>query len=294
MHATQTLCAAALALCGASAQALTIEFDYSLDTTNFFTADKRSVMDQVASIFENNLGNHLAALSNVNVNRPDMQYYDSLTGSTVTIPGTAINVPRQDIAADTLRFYVGATDLAGSTLGLGTLGTALPNRVNATYNGFGSGWGGEIVFDTTMDLSVYGAGYAGQVTPRSWYVDSDIRTAEPVPSINLPLTPGGRLQDGYYVVKDIDFASVVMHEMGHVFGLPHSSNSADAMYPSFDGERSFFDANDWNAMSARGWQVRSTSPNLYNVVTMPVPEPSTYAMMLTGLLVVGVAQRRRA
>lgn len=294
MSAAKHLCAATLALCAASAQALTIEFDYSLDTANFFTADKRAVLDQVASIFENNLGNHLAALGNVNVNSSGMSYFDAQTGQSVTIPGTAITAPRQNIAADTLRFFVGATDLQGSTLGLSYVGTSLANRTNTAYNGFGSGWGGEIVFDTTVDMSGYGAGYAGQTAARRWYVDSDIRTAEAVPTTTLPLTPGGSLSDGYYVLKDQDFASVVMHEMGHAFGLQHSSNANDAMYPSTDGERNFFDPNDWAAMGAHGWQVLSTSPNLYTTVTMPaVPEPAYNALLLAGLAVVGVAARRR-
>lgn len=294
MSTAKHLCAAALALSAASAQALTIEFDYSLDTLNFFTADKRAVLDQVASIFENNLGNHLAALSNVNVNTSGMSYFDAQTGQNVVIPGTAITAPRQNIAADTLRFYLGAADLPNSMLGLSYVGTSLANRTNTAYNGFGSGWGGEIVFDTTVDMSGYGAGYAGQTSTRRWYVDSDIRSTEAVPTTTLPMTPGGSLSDGYYVLKDQDFASVVMHEMGHAFGLQHSSNPNDAMYPSTDGERNFFDPNDWAAMGARGWQVLSASPNLYTTVTMPaVPEPAYNALLLAGLAVVGVAARRR-
>lgn len=294
MHAVRSICAAALALSAASAQALTIEFDYSLDTINFFTADKRAVLDQVASIFENNLGNHLAALSNVNVNTSGMSYYDSQTGQNVTLPGTAITAPRQNIAADTLRFFVAAADLPSATLGLSYVGTSLANRVNTANNNFGSGWGGEIVFDTTMDMSMFGSGYAGQTAARRWYVDSDIRSTEAVPTNYLPTTPGGSLSNGYYVLKDQDFASVVMHEMGHAFGLQHSSNPNDAMYAVTDGERNFFDPNDWAAMGARGWQVLSTSPNLYTTVTMPsVPEPAAPALLLAGLAVVGVVARRR-
>ena len=136
MSTAKHLCAAALALSAASAQALTIEFDYSLDTLNFFTADKRAVLDQVASIFENNLGNRLAALSNVNVNTSGMSYFDAQTGQNVVIPGTAITAPRQNIAADTLRFYLGAADLPNSMLGLSYVGTSLANRTNTAYNGF--------------------------------------------------------------------------------------------------------------------------------------------------------------
>lgn len=301
MHAVKRLCAATLILCSASAQALTINFDYSLDTGNFFSSDKRSVLDQVASIFENNLSNSLAALSHVNVNRPDMQYYNSQTGNFTSIPGTAISAPLQNIAADSLLIFVGAVDLPTSMLGLGTQGTARANRVNGSYNGYGSGWGGQMVFDTTMDMSAFGGGYTGQVAPRQWYVDDDIRSAEALSTTKIPVTPGGSLQNGYFLLKDIDFASIVMHEMGHLFGLQHSTNFNDAMYPTTVGERSFFEANDWNAMSQRGWQVSSTTPDLDSVVTQPtatlptpVPEPTTAALLLAGLTAAwGVTRRRR-
>lgn len=293
-----TALGAALALAGTSVQALDIVFDYSLDTQHFFGADKRALLDQVASIFEYNLGTPLAALNNVNFLSAGLP---SGTNPMTGLPsgyyaGSALNVSGLNIAANTLRVYVGAADLADNTLGLAWVGTARPNRRDTANDGFSSGWGGQLLFDTTQDLSnlydFYGnQPYADQTRKRDWYIDGDIRSAEAMGSTLLPINPSQPAQ-GSWSLRQIDFASVVMHEMGHMFGLQHSANPADAMYASTSGERNFFDANDWQAMRAAGWAVNSLSPDLNQAVSV-VPEPGSDALMLAGLAGIGWAARRQ-
>jgi MYXO-CTERM domain-containing protein len=278
MQAIKYLGMAAIALCGAAAHALDIQFDYSLDTKNVFGPDKRRVLDQVASIFEHNLGNHLAALSNVKFSVV-MSYPDPILESKLVV--TDLDVP-----ADTLVVYVAAGDLMGSTVGLSWTDTADPTRTGTNFN---SGWGGELMFDTTQDLSGYGSAYAGKTMARNWYVDDDIRSAEAQTYTKLPKNPASP-NGAYYELKDLDFATVAMHEMGHMFGLGHSSDPGDTMYAGAPW-RHLFSADDWNAMSAEGWQVLSVNPNLDVVVS--VPEVSSQAMLAAGLLGVGWFARRR-
>ncbi|MCY4746468.1 M12 family metallo-peptidase [Pelomonas sp. UHG3] len=250
-HTLAATLAAALVSAAPAAQALDIVFDYSLDTTGFFTAAKRETLNQVASIFENNLTTSLAALTSV----------DFSTGLMDGYAGTALSVTNRNIAANTLVFYVGAVDLRDSTIGLAYVGTANPNRVNSSDNGFFSGWGGQMLFDNGVN----------------WYYDSDIRSTETV-------------------AGTLDFATVAMHEMGHLFGLVHEGTvPGDNMYPTTNGTRNLFGVNDWLDMRTEGWAVASTTPNLNQVVVVstPVPEPSAYALMLAGLAAVGLRARRR-
>ncbi len=257
-HTLAATLAAALIGAAPAAQALDIVFDYSLDSTGFFTTAKRETLNQVASIFENNLTNSLAALTSVDFDLGLMDGY----------AGTALSVSNLNIAANTLVIYVGAVDLRDSTIGLAYVGTANPNRTTAMSNwGSASGWGGQMLFDTTASGGV----------ARNWYFDSDIRSTE---------TVSGTL----------DFATVAMHEMGHVFGLLHDGTVlGDNMYPSTDGTRNLFSVNDWLDMRTEGWAVASTTPDLNQVVVVstPVPEPSAYALMLAGLAAVGLRARRR-
>ncbi|MBT0962779.1 PEPxxWA-CTERM sorting domain-containing protein [Denitromonas iodatirespirans] len=288
------LAATALALAASSAQAITIEFDYTYDTGNFFTGAHRSVLDAVATEFGGRLTDSLAAITVGGVNRfqPEVGL---ITGESSTL------APSQSIPEDTLRIFVGARPLAGNTLGAGGNGysaagtnsflTSIQNRGQALPQGVDYGpFGGAMVFDS-------GA---------AWYLDDDITTVE--------------------AFSSFDFYSVVIHELGHVLGVGTSapwtnqrnglSFTGDAAMASYGGpvplddaghllksidstfmgslqepaltpsitagQRKYFTDLDWALLSDVGWQVAA------------IPEPETWAMMLAGLGLLGWRLRRRA
>ncbi|MBV8635655.1 MAG: PEP-CTERM sorting domain-containing protein [Burkholderiaceae bacterium] len=93
-----------------------------------------------------------------------------------------------------------------------------------------------------------------------------------------------------------------MHEMGHMFGLQHFDLMSTAygqpqetsMAPVIpEGVRRYFTEADWNAMKSAGWQIASLDPTLPGPAIIPVPEPSTYLMLLAGLGTIAMARRRR-
>ncbi|MEZ5627068.1 MAG: PEP-CTERM sorting domain-containing protein [Rhodocyclaceae bacterium] len=287
-----TLAAAAVTLAAGSAQAITIEFDYTYDTGAFFTGAHRSVMDTVAAEFGGRLTDSLAAITVGGINRfqPEVGL---ISGASSTL------APSQSVPEDTLRIFVGARPLAGSTLGIGGTGfsaggttaflNGLANRGQALPQGSDYGpFGGAMVFDSGT----------------SWYVDDDVSTVESFSSF--------------------DFYSVVIHELGHVLGIGTSASwtnqrddlnfmgaaamasyggpvplddeghllkSIDATFmgalqepaltPSITaGQRKYFTDLDWALLSDVGWQVAA------------VPEPETWAMLLAGLGLLGWRLRR--
>lgn len=280
------LAASYVMLCG-SAQAIIIELDYSYDTTGFFTAERRGVMEDVASLFERNLLNHFGAVTNVSI--PTIP-----AGSTISsLPGSV----RGSLAADTIRVYLGAQDWEGNVLAMGNVG-------RSPY--YGRPVGGMISFDTIAYTvatvpGAWNGQYYTQPETRHWYADPDVTTTEALPERHIPVATQPPYDRSYWIVKDTDFYSTALHEMGHVLGLQHVDGSilstaygktqTPSMGAILDADRKYFTEYDWLQLQAAGWQVASLSPDL---TVSAVPEPSTYAMLLGGLGMIGFMRRRRA
>jgi len=80
--------------------AINIQFDYSYDTSGFFTAPFKAALEAAASRFEARLTDNLAAISPGGANQWQAKFTDPQTGSPVTLQNPSV-------PADTLIIYVG-------------------------------------------------------------------------------------------------------------------------------------------------------------------------------------------
>jgi len=281
------------------AGAVTINFDYSLDTNGFFSSQARKdVLQSAGNFFGNRLTDHLTAISSSGSNQFNAKFSDPGTGNSATSPNFSV-------AADTLTIFVGGRSLGGalglggpggfSCSGFGTFCADAASRGQGVTSGPGATdfgpWGGSISFDNTA----------------TWYFDPDTSTDESF--------------------TGFDFYSVALHEIGHVLGVGtadswfnqtsgnqftgshsvavHGGNvplntgsdhwasgttspingtgSFDvAMAPSIAaGQRKRFTDLDVAALQDIGWQVTT------------VPLPPAAALMLGGLLMGGGVWRKR-
>lgn len=286
-----------LLLSGATAPvgALSLQFDYSLDTAGFFTPERRGVLEAAGDYFSALLSDGLTAITPGGVNQ--------FTG-VITHPGTLaqFTLPGLSVPADTLVVYAGGNP----TLGPGTLGFGGPGgfQISGTpafiANARSRGEDGATTGAAATEFAPWG-GMLVLNSSLSWYADDDVSTVE--------------------AFAGHDLYSVVLHELGHVLGLgtaaswfrlvsgtlftgaaaiaaygnavPLEADGAHwaegtasggqeaAMDPSLlVGSRKPFTALDVAALDDIGWEVR---------VDPPSPDPEPVPLPLPALAVLAVA-----
>ncbi len=288
---------ATLALAAGSAQAITVQFDYTYDSNGFFTTQHRGILNAVADEFGSRLTDSLAAINSTGGNR-----YQAGIG-TVATDGSLSTDP-MSVPEDTVIIFLGARTLDPDTLGFGGSGysasgssafiSLLDNRgQNASPDVDYAPVTGSIVFNANSN----------------WYLDTDVSTVESF--------------------AGNDFYSVAVHEVAHVLGIGTSDawdnlisgstftgvnaslvnggavpladdgHVSSALRSSFmgtlqqpsltpaitSGTRKYMTDLDWALLADIGWEVQPVTA---------VPEAQTWAMMLAGLGLLGWRLRRRA
>lgn len=193
------------------ARGITIDLNYDYDTNGFFDDNpdgsksaSKLALEFAARAFEPFMDN-LLAIQPGGANSWTAQFRNPDTGQST-------NLSNLVIPAGTVLIFAGARDLGGAgdgldpnTVGLGGPGAVLSSsgfteivesRGQGTTRGvaaddFGP-WGGAIAFDTTTPAPEQ---------PRNWYFDIDTAPSS----------------------GQIDFVSVAMHELAHLFGFGISS-----------------------------------------------------------------------
>ncbi len=303
----------ALATVSSTAQAnIDIVFDYSYDSSSFFTASRRAIMENVASVFETRITDSLGAIISGGPNHFNILFDDpssyGLNAHNQFVANT-VQINDFSLAANQVVIYLGASNLGGSTLGLGGPAGFSAGGTQSFIDSLSRGQAGAALAPNQQtDFAPWG----GQISFNSssnWYFDNNTATDEAF---------GG-----------FDFFSVALHETGHALGMG-TANSWDNLIVggAFTGSKSValhagavpLDGNgahwqegitspiagagsfeaaldptitpglrkrltdlDWAGLDDLGWDVAPVAA---------IPEPASWFMMLAGLgLLLPLARR---
>ena len=181
-------------LVSSAAMSLTLDFDYTYDSNNFFSAaNSKSALNAAGSYFESILQDDLTAISSGGANHFDAVFANPGDGSIVTLNDYSV-------AANTLTIFVGGRSLGGGTLGQGGAGGYTVSGTTAFVDNVASrGEAGATQGANATDFAPWGGAITFN-TNSVWYFDPDTSTTEPFAGQN-------------------DFYSVALHEIGHVLGI---------------------------------------------------------------------------
>ena len=279
-----------------SASAISIVFDYSYDTNGFFAdAARQNTLNQAGAYLGNRLKDNLTAITSGGSDNFTANFSNP---SDPTNSASAVSIPNASVAANVIRVYVGASDLGGTTLGIGGPGGFGATGSSQAYldNVASRGQTGALVNPAT-DFGPWGGALGFNSVNTPWYFDQDINSVESF--------------------SGFDFFSVAVHELGHLLGIGtanswsnqisngnftgafssaahggsvplangahwamgmtgmyEGSSRETAMGPNITaGQRNYFTDLDFAALKDIGWEV---SP-------APVPLPGALVLLFSGL-----------
>ena len=193
--------------------AIDIIFDYSYDSGNYFSDDRKYIMDQVAYVFESRMGGEsfagyrpsedlgLSSITGLSLN------FTSPSSSATLQPAVASTTSDGNVIgkANELIIFLGAKSIAGSTLAsagstgrTGYSGSPADNAVLAA------------AFDAKDSTTNFEpiAGSSQVNTNETFYFDTDLTT-------HTDALSSGKT----------DFYTVMVHEIGHVMGFSKTRNA---------------------------------------------------------------------
>lgn len=301
-----TLATVFAALAAPPAHAIDIQFDYTYDTRGFFTdlvtgtpiTERRALLDLAASHYES-FSDTLGAIN------PATGDTWSVTFTHPSLGGRAVTLNNLDIAADTLRIYVGGSPSAPGVLGFAGTGTVSANGsagfvdavlTRGQQNALGpiatdyGTWGGYIWFNAANDW-YFGSSANGLTHGNPDFLTTATHEIGHILGFGEADSWAAKIVNGYFTGT----ASIAAH------GTPVPVDSfgahwAEGTYSYRDGlwqetmmdpstpagERQLPTVLDYAGFADIGWQVTA------------VPEPHEWALYLSGLLILVRRARQRA
>jgi hypothetical protein len=299
---TLSLAVLSTLLAGPAAANIDIVFDYSYDTSGFFSNSlRKSLMESAANVFETRITDTLGAITSSGNNHFNPNFENPSTGSTTTLSNYSVGLNQ-------ITVFVGGSSLSGNTLGHGGPGGFGGGGDQAFINSISRGQSGYLNASDT-DFGPWGGSISFNSGFNNWYFDSTLATSNDI--------------SGY------DFYSVALHELAHVLGMGTADSWNDQIVgtctsgsctldgyalnyangdkghwaagtmSTINGAGSFevamdpdilpstrknFTDQDWAGMAYIGWEVAPV---------VAVPEPEAWAMLLAGLGLVGFAAARK-
>lgn len=231
-----------------SATAVTLQLDYTYDTSGFFgNSSARAALEHAADDLGALLSPQLGAITSNTITGTnstttlDLTFAYSFQNPTT---GEMLNLSANSIEADVIRIYVGARSLGGGTLGQGGPAGA---GFTASGSGVPSQFPGAVDNAELLANNMYGRGGGPTI--------NTLNSSITVGSTNLPFSVGiGAAMGSLWFdnstswnfdsqsdvpVGTFDFYSVAIHEMLHVLGIGTAESWTNLQ-----------DGNDWNGTEA--------------------------------------------
>ncbi|MFP6901176.1 MAG: hypothetical protein VCA36_09545 [Opitutales bacterium] len=257
--------ATVLTLCCASSAtaAIDIIFDYSFDTGNYFTDERRYVMDQAAYAFESRLASESFGSLD-----PD-DYGSTLLNFTVGTfnPTTKASISIDSRATSSEGNKIGSPNEVLIFLGAKAVGTGSYLAVAGSGYGYSGSENGTFInyWDNTRNSSSNFDSVGGAISVNSsfsFYADTDLTTSADATSSSLT-----------------DFYSVMAHEIGHIMGF---SDAWDAWNANLSGNN-WTGANGKAAYNNQNVPIDASSKSHFGTLTAGNINCACHPVMLTAI-----------